>query len=96
MKIRKKDVLELAVYGLAALLSGALFFFGICYPDYLYTKETYRITADFDMEAEWGVSPEEFEALLEADKLRLIAETDPSRIHYKSKLWEMLCESSGN
>ena len=92
MKIRKKEYLELAVYGLAALLSGTLFFFGICYPDYLYTKETYRITEDFDMETQWGVSPQEFRELSEADKLRLIGETDPSHIHYKSKLWEMICE----
>ncbi len=93
MKKLKKDFLELMIYGLAAAVSGMLFFFGLLYPDYLYTEETYQIKKDFDMEEVWGISEEEFSGLSEAQKLSLISDISPSQVRYKSKLWEMLSTS---
>ena len=51
----KKGILELAVYGIASILSGTLFFFGIMYPDYLYTEETYRIEWESGLEQVLGM-----------------------------------------
>lgn len=86
----KKELLELAVYGVASILSGMLFFFGLMYPEYLYTEESYTIAAPKETEQLWGISAEEFDALSQQEKVRLLYETDGSNIRYKSKLWETL------
>lgn len=86
----KKELLELAVYGLATMISGMLFFFGLMYPEYLYTEESYTITAPEDAEEIWGISEEEFNGLSQQEKVRLLYESDDLHIRYKSKLWEAL------
>jgi hypothetical protein len=86
----KKDFWELAVYGIASILSGMLFFFGLMYPDYLYTEEAYRITAPTEVQQVWGITMEEFNELSGEEKFQLISELDMSHIQYKSRLWELL------
>lgn len=89
MKMKKK-LLELAVYGVASIISGTLFFFGLMYPEYLYTEESYAISAPEDTEELWGISAEEFDDLSQQEKVRLLYELDGAHIRYKSKLWEVL------
>lgn len=86
----KKGFLELAVYGIASILSGTLFFFGIMYPDYLYTEETYRIEWESGLEDVWGMDCETFDGLSDQEKVRMLCELDNSHVRYKSKIWETI------
>lgn len=86
----KKDFAELAVFGLASIISGMLFFFGIMYPNALYTEETYQITSDFDSELLGHISEDTFQKLPQQEKIRLLCELEPSQLQYKSKLWEII------
>ena len=86
----KKDLLELIVYGVASIMSGMLFFFGIMYPDYLYTKETYEITAECDTQKLWGLTREQVDELSDVQKARLIGELDQSDLIYESRIWNMI------
>lgn len=86
----KKELLELMVYALAAAMSTMLFFFGLFYPSYTYTEETYTVLAPIVDGEGKIIDRENFEKLSQQEKIKLFYELDPSQIQYESKIWECI------
>lgn len=87
----KKDFLEMTIYGLAALFSGSLFFFGLLYPSYVYTEDVCQVTAPYSVEGS-SLSQEEFDRLTHKERLAYLEEMDGSQFQYKSRIWECIQE----
>jgi len=87
----KRDFFEMMIYGVAALFSGSLFFFGLMYPSYVYTEDVCRVSAPYRMEKD-SFNQEEFNRLSSKEKLVYLEQTDRLQFQYKSRIWECIQE----
>ncbi len=74
--MRRKAYLELFCYGAMSGLMALLFVFGVMYPDYIYTGESYRVIT--------------VEGLSEEDLQKPVYELDRSKIKISGKIYESI------
>lgn len=77
--------IETFVYGILSLMFGMAFFFGVLYPDYGVSPQSYRIT-----ECREYLENEGYHTASFSEEIKNL---DHSRIHYKSYFYERLKNS---
>lgn len=74
--MKKKTYLEVFCYGIMSGFAALLFVFGAMYPEYIYTKESYRVLAD--------------ETFAVAEPERPVYQLDKSKVQVSGKIYESI------
>lgn len=90
--MKKKNIekqIETFVYGILSLMFGMAFFFGVLYPEYGVSPQSYRVV-ESDRYREETRELQEGQEIFNVTLREQMEHREPSRIQYKSYFYERL------